>query len=113
MTDQPLTPETVKVGDGVSYGFGADSYPGTVVWVSASGKTIRFTDDEHTPEPDSDYYGTQKYTYTSVEPYDYVDPMGQPHTNVKTARWSTKRQRFLFIGRGLGAGRRYYQDPSY
>lgn len=108
-----LSPETVKVGDGVTEGVGSDRYAGTVTWVSESGKTIRFTHDNYKAKPGSDYYGHQDYEYESVEPQTGVNPMGESFTNERQARWSEKRKGFVTFGRTLSAGRHTYFDPHF
>ncbi len=112
---EPLSPETVKVGDGVTEGIGSDRYAGTVTYVSPSGKTIRFTQDAYRATEGSDYYGTQKYSYTSTPVVVGEDWDGKPNTNERTARWNARAQRFKMNG-GYGsvsAGRNTYFDPSF
>lgn len=115
MTEQKqvMSPETVKVGDGVTWGVGSDRYAATVTRVSASGKTIWFTDDEYRAAEGHQYYGSQKYEYESVPEMEYVDPMGETRSNVKSARWNAKRNVFVYFGRAVGSGRHAYQDPSF
>jgi len=108
-----LTPETVEVGMGVTWGVGSDRYAATVCRVSPSGKTFWFTDDESKMAPEGDYYGNQVYEYTTVEPVESVDPMGETTSNVKAARWNAKKQRFLYYGRAVSLGRHAYRDPSF
>lgn len=110
---QVLSPETVKVGDGVTMRVGSDRYAGTVTHVSPSGKTVRFTMDHARAKPGSDYYGQQDYEYESVPEVETVDPMGETRTNARTARWNAKRERFVCFGTALAAGRHAYSDPSF
>ncbi len=112
-TASKFNPETIKVGDGVTYGVGSDRYAATITAVSKSGKTVSFTDDEYKAAEGSEYYGNQSYVYTSVEPYSSVDPMGQERTNVRQARWNEKAQAFKYFGRVLSPGRHAYSDPSF
>lgn len=114
-TEQVLCPGHVKVGDGVTERVGSDRYAGTVTHVSPSGKTIRFTHDETKAAPGSNYYGHQEYEYSSVEEFTVEVAPGFTNSNVRTARWSEKRQRFVPTGglAGLIAGRHQYSDPSF
>lgn len=94
----------LKVGDGVSYGFGSDSYPATVIAVSKSGRKVTIQSDN------SEYVkGTdQEFIYTK-----------NPHGTIY--EYSLRKNgQFCMVGtvpsyRGgsLGKGRRYYQDPSF
>src|SRR5689334_8344879 len=108
-----LRPGSVKVGDGITWGVGSDRYAATVTRVSESGKTIWFTDDEYKAAEGHEYYGVQKYEYTSVPEEEWVNPMGETKSNVKSARWSAKRNCYVYFGRGLSRGRHARQDPSF
>ena len=113
---QRLAPETVKVGDGVTMYVGSDSYAGTVTKVSPSGKTIEWTMDEaKRVDSNGAYTEDQTYEYTSVEPYDNEHPHfpGQRVTNIRVARWSAKRNGFVYQNSRLGAGRRAHYDPHF
>jgi hypothetical protein len=113
MTEQPtvaLSPETVKVGDGVTYHVGSDRYAGTVTHVSPSGRTFRFTFDKATAT--GDYYGHQSYTYESVPEVD-TNYHGFTQTNVHVARWNAKANRFKCGSSGVSAGRNQYSNPSF
>ena len=112
---QPLSPETIKVGDGVTERVGSDRYACTVTYVSPSGKTIRFTHDKTTATPASNYYGQQDYTYESQPERTVEVAPGVTSTNIRTARWSAKRERFVPTGglAGLIGGRDSYRDPSF
>lgn len=93
-----------KVGDGVSYGFGSDSYPATVIAVSKSGRKVTIQNDDYEYIKGTD----QEYVYTKNE-------------NGGISEYSLRKNgRFCLVGtapswRGgsLGSGRRYYQDPSF
>lgn len=110
----PLRPETVEVGDGVTMTVGSDRYAGTVFEVSPSGKTFKFTLDKAKAAEGHDYYGSQKYEYEPVEPYDEPSEWGGRNTNVEVARWSEKSQCFKRgqYSRVFG-GRNAYQDPHF
>lgn len=113
-TQQVLRPETVKVGDGVTEHIGSDRYAGTVTYVSPSGKTIRFTHDEATPNGPVHDREQYDYSYQSVPEKTWEQPYGMgPATNAKTARWSEKRQRYMVHGRGVSAGRHHFYDPHF
>lgn len=112
-TQQALSPETVEVGDGVTYGVGSDRYAATVCEVSKSGKTVKFTNDKSTALPGHGMYdANQEYTYETVEPYE-VEQYGMTQTNVRTARWNAKKEAFVVGGRVLFAGRHAHYDPSF
>ena len=110
-----LTPETVEVGMGVTYGVGSDRVAGTVWKVSASGKTVEFTHDHSYVVEGSAFDGSAKWQYESREPYRTEEFPGFPQTNVRVARWNAKRQVFVVqgMGRNLFAGRHEYRDPSF
>lgn len=112
-TTHALRPDTVKVGDGVTEQLWSDRIAGTVTWVSASGKTFRWTHDKATangPIHDREQYD---YSYESVPEMKWTDPMGQVQSNVRTARWSERRHCYLSGGRPLSAGRHAFWDPSF
>ena len=111
---QPLRPESVEVGMGVTYRVGSDRYAGTITSKSASGKTIHFTDDNYKAAPGSGgIYGQQEYVYESVPEIESVNPLGETTSNVKTARWSEKHGCYMYFGRGLSRGRHAYYDPHF
>lgn len=119
--EQVLSPGSVKVGDGVTECVGSDRYAATVTFVSASGKTIRFTHDKATangPVHDREQYD---YSYESVPEETHERVVGNEEygfetvttTNFRTARWSEKRQGFVTSGRPLIAGRHHFYDPHF
>lgn len=94
-----------EVGMGASYGAGSDSYPATIVKVSASGKTLWIEADDYKFNPKAKEH-EDKYLYTR-----------RPGT---AQRKYTLRQDGYFHevgarrGGTLGIGfRRFYQDPSF
>ena len=96
------------VGMGATAGYGSDSYPYTIIAVSANGKTVTVQDDNHHPAPGCNGITNQVYTYSR-------NPNGP--TKVYTLRsngaWVLKGESMKGGGR-LGIGhRRYYQDPSF
>lgn len=99
-----LSPAIIKVGDGVTEIVGSDRYAGTVTYVSPSGKTIRFTRDIATANGPTHDREQHDYSYESVP---------ETGSNTHLARWSAKRERFVYFGRGLVAGRHQYRDPSF
>lgn len=114
-TTTALSPETVKVGDGVTRRVGSDRYAGTVTHVSPSGKTIRFTHDEYQAKADSNYYGSQEYDYSPTPVIHGLDWEGNPVTNEISARWNPKKMAFIVSGTrsSVRAGRDTYFDPSF
>ena len=106
-------PESVKVGDGASAGFGSDSYPYTVIEVNPTGKTIVVQNDSAHATKDSEYYGNQDYTYSrnTTSPkvtYTWRKRHGCYYPKGCTAPRRGGGSGGLYIGE-----RRYYQDPSY
>jgi hypothetical protein len=101
-----IKPKTVpKVGDGVTYGAGADCYPGTIIEVSKSGLEFKFQDDNHHHVKGSFINGDAEFTYSP-----------NPKSEVHTARWSVRRGEgaYRYDGRILGVGhRKFWQDPSF
>lgn len=125
-TTQSLSPETVKVGDGLTMRSGSDRYAGTVTWVSKSGKSIRFTlDGSKAKQGHGLYDASQQYEYTSREEWsrcivheggcDLKQPDCYLNTNVHTARWNADSCRFFPKGSksALATGRHAYRDPSF
>jgi hypothetical protein len=94
-----------KVGDGVTHGAGSDSYPGTIIEVNKTGKTIVFQEDSHKHLSGSFITGDAKFEYSP-------NPDGRKFT----ARWTVRdgKGAYRYDGRAIGVGhRRYYQDPSF
>jgi hypothetical protein len=88
-----------KVGDGATICVGSDSYPATVVKVTA--KTATIQDDTFTPAPGYDYYSNQVYTYA---------PNVTGHRSIVRL---TKRG-WRYLGTPVYFGhRRAYRDPSF
>lgn len=97
----------MNVGDGVTVGIGSDRNAGTVQWVSKSGKTLRFTMDKQTRvDKNGAFSEMQEYEYESV-------PVNDDGTNLRSARWSDKRNGYIYMGRKLGSGRFAYRDPHF
>jgi hypothetical protein len=102
--------QTPEVGMGATYGYGSDSNPYTITWVSPSGKELHVTQDE-VMVVNGEWTGPQDYVTLSRTEEE------APHmvfTLRKDGKWLPKgvaryaRQRSLSIGY-----RRYYQDPSF
>ena len=99
----------VKVGMGATKSVGSDSYPYTIIKVTSNGNEIHAQRDNSTPTEDSEYYGTQSYTYIQ-----------DPNSEVEIF---TLRKNGYFVKKGrplnhywdsLSLGiRRYYRDPSF
>lgn len=100
----PLTPYTIEIGDGVTFGVGSDRYAGTVTDVSASKKTIKFQQDKAKMKSGCSIYEHQDYDYTRDE-----------NGTVRSARWSGARNAYVVVGQGriLTPGRNQYYDPSF
>lgn len=94
-----------KVGDPATYGIGSDSYPYTIVSVSASGKTITARRDQSIAAEGHDYYGSQKYNY-------FANPNAQPEKftlrKCGSFRPSGSSCGYLSVGH-----RRHYSDPHF
>ena len=73
--------ETIKAGQGGSYGIGSDCYPITIIGWSKSGKTLYFQDATARATKDSDYYGDQTYLF-----------IPNPEAEIQKATWRTGRR---------------------
>jgi len=99
----------IEVGMGATKSVGSDSYPYTITKVTSNGNEIHAQRDNSTPTEDSEYYGTQSYTYSQ-----------DPNSKVEIF---TLRKNGYFVKKGkplnhywdsLSLGiRRYYRDPSF
>jgi hypothetical protein len=99
----------IEVGMGATKSVGSDSYPYTIIKVTSNGNEIHAQRDNSTPTEDSEYYGTQSYTYIQ-----------DPNSEVEIF---TLRKNGYFVKKGrplnhywdsLSLGiRRYYRDPSF
>ena len=101
-----MTTKTPVVGDGVTYGYGSDSYPGTVTWVSASGKSFRFREDDHTHVSGNFMEGNAVFTYVP-------NPYGQEYqvSLRKNGRYYMKGNQYAGK-RSVSVGHRsFYRDP--
>lgn len=96
------------VGEGVTYGWGSDRYPATIIEVSKNLRTIVIQDDTATPIKEGyDYYSNQKYDITP-----------NPEGGKQTFTW---RDRGVWVKKGLAkasgflsfSGRDKYSDPSF
>lgn len=102
-----MTEAVPQVGDGITLAVGSDRYPGTIVRVSATGKTFWYTKDDFRRTDSNGYGGHQEYEYI-------IDPEGTEY------RAFQKRRKGVIVGWqseggspiGLG-GRRAYQDPHF
>jgi len=96
-----------EVGMGVTYGYGSDRYPATIIEISKNGKQITIQDDTAVPGENFDYYGNQNYSITQ-------NPNGSTRTYTfrKRGIWvqkgSARAIGFLTIG-----SRDKYSDPSF
>jgi hypothetical protein len=99
---------TPIVGQGASYGYGADSYPATVAKVSASGKTVWIRDDKFKRIKGSFMTGDAEFLY-----YDDPDAPLQKATLRKNGRYYFKGCSMRHGGSVYFGTRRYYQDPHF
>lgn len=96
-----------NIGDGATIYVGSDCYPATVVKVT--GRTVVLQRDIATPTENSDYFGTQEYTYSE-------NPNGS--TDIFSLR---KDGRLYMKGTQMGrngvlcsiGSRRKYSNPSF
>jgi hypothetical protein len=102
--------KTFSVGDGVSNGFNGDTYPGTVLFVSDSGRKVRVSSDKYKVIDGLGGYveGRRQCEFTTVQ-----RPIGEcvEWTLYKDGYWRTSP------GKGsawtLFPGRLYSQNPSF
>jgi Tol biopolymer transport system component len=101
--------ETIRAGQGGSYGIGSDSYPVTIVGWSKSGKTIYYQAAIARATSNSDYYGAQRYLFVA-----------DPSAPIQAATWRTgRRTAGAFRPKGSKHGyvstNGYYKrtDPSF
>lgn len=104
METTTFSPETVKVGDGVTFRIGSDRLACTVVKVSPSGKTVTMQRDNAKVVSGSQHDGSAKYEYEE-------DRNGSTYV----ARWSAPVSKFKMsaFGTYAGPGRHEYYDPSF
>jgi hypothetical protein len=109
-TTSTKTTTTPEVGMGATYGTGGDSYPATVVSVSASGKSLEITNDEI-------INGTWNEGEYSPETYTTLPDMDGARTTYtlrKNGTWVAKGCPMsawycrLYLGR-----REYRQNPHF
>lgn len=100
------TSAPVTVGDAATVHIGSDRYAATVVAATPSAVTVQ--DDTYKAQPDSDYFGNQKYDY-------FPNPDGRTWT-------FTRRKNGAFVLKGSAArngigvsigSRETYFDPSF
>ncbi len=100
---------TFKVGDGVHWGFNGDSYPGTVRFISDSGRKVYVSRDRYKVIDNQGAFveGARECEFTSVE-----TPIEE------CAEWVLRKDgRFTDspgkTSRSLGVGRFYSSNPHY
>ncbi|MNJ89976.1 hypothetical protein D3C87_75650 [compost metagenome] len=95
-----------EIGMGATYGYGSDCYPGTVIWVSSSGKKIKVQGDN--------YKRTDKAgPFTESQEYEYSEDKGGPIYEFslrKDGIWKEVGSNSHTVGLGF---RRAYQDPHF
>lgn len=102
--------KTFSVGDGVSWGFNGDSYPGTVLYVSDSGRKVLVSGDKYKVIDNRGGYveGDRDCEFTTIQ---------RPMENCK--EWTLYKDRYWRDSPGKGsawtlnAGRRYSQNPCF
>lgn len=93
----------VKVGVGATLCIGSDRYAYTVVKVSKTGHKIEIQRDNARATKDSNYYGSQKYTFTP-----------NLEANIYSAYWSEKRGCYRCGHANVHVGHRdEYMDPHF
>jgi len=85
---------------------GSDRYPGTVLSVSKSGKTILVQRRSFKAAAGHDYFGSQKWEIGELE------GAAVWYTLRRNGRWSQKGQPMKYSNLGLGYAR-VYQDPHF
>lgn len=98
---------TFKVGDGVHWGFNGDRRPGTVLFVSDSGRQVFVSNDDYQITDDLGGYveGDRKCDFTTI-PCDITEC--RVWTLRKDGRFTDSAGRH---GRTLNPGRAYAQNP--
>jgi hypothetical protein len=92
-----------EVGMPVTVLMWTDRYPGTIIKVSPSGRTIQFQEDYAAHIDKNGQSENQHYEYTR-----------NPNASVKTARFGKRGWRVTGMGSGLFIGKREkYQDPNF
>jgi hypothetical protein len=107
--------QTFKVGEGVHWGFNGDSYPGTVLYVSDSGRKVYVSKDEYQVVDDLGGYveGPRKCVFTTVNRsleeckvytlsrHEGAERFRDSRNNSRSGAWA------------LCTGRIYSHNPSY
>ena len=93
----------IYIGGPATISIGSDCYPGTVVDITASGKTITVQyDDYHCSAGDASI-GNAEYTYVK-----------NPYGSLIKFRYSNKYNRYKSGSYKVSFGsKRYYQDPHF
>lgn len=100
-----------EVGMGASFGAGSDSYPATIVEVSASGKTLWITQDEVIVTGEWAQGEYEAATYSTLP---NMDGARTCYTLRSNGRWIVKGQPMKAWYCALSIGRRSYrQDPHF
>ena len=102
--------KTLSVGDGVSWGFNGDSYPGTVLYVSDSGRKVLVSKDQYKVIDKQGGYveGDRECEFTTIQ-----RPMNA------CAEWTLYKDGYWRESPGkssawtLHSGRRYSQNPCF
>ena len=105
------TPTIPVIGMGATYCIGSDRYAGTIVYVSASGRSVFFQKDHAiniAPPEERCLGGSQEYRY---EPNIHADV--EVYTLRKNGRWIQKGCGLVGYGHLSLGKRNHYMDPSF
>lgn len=102
--------KNLSVGDGVSWGFNGDSYPGTVLYVSDSGRKVLVSKDKYKVIDNLGGYveGNRDCEFTTI-----------PRSMDECEQWTLYKDGFWRREPGKSAdwtlhpGRYYSQNPSF
>ena len=102
--------KSFSVGDGVSWGFNGDTYPGTILFISDSGRKVMVSEDQYQVVDDLGAYveGRRTCEFTTVQcPIE------------KCAEWTLYKDGYWRLSPGKGSawtlkpGRFYSCNPSF
>lgn len=102
--------KTLSVGDGVSHGFNGDTYPGTVLFVSDSGRKVKVSADKYQVVDNLGGYveGRRTCVFTTIQ-----------RSLEACEEWTLYKDGYWRRSPGKGSawtlfpGRFYSQNPSY
>lgn len=103
----------VKIGDGFTSRVGSDSYPYTVVHISAKNRITVLMDDVKRIPNSEDEWGDSRYDFTPVEPVYQEDGI---KNGVNLIRLPKSKDIWVKVGskiRFKHGIRSYYRDPHF